>query len=134
MVRFYCLGGLSDFKLDPTFDNWFDEFAYEHPVLFPALLSLAVIFLLFGITMLIHSIRRKMGDKNTSSIQVKIHLVGIEDVCINYGSLFVCPMPKKEGFIFRGWFLDSACTIPYVSNKPIKKELILYPKWEREVG
>lgn len=65
---------------------------------------------------------------------ITIHFVGQEDITVPYGSKPILPIPEKNGYVFRGWFLDSACTIPYYSDSPMKKDLILYPKWEKEVG
>ena len=42
------------------------------------------------------------------------------------------PYPKREGYTFGGWFLDSACTVPYVSTKRLKPNAILYAKWLKE--
>lgn len=73
----------------------------------------------------------KRAPKSNS---ITIHLVGREDLSVPHGSRPILPIPKSQGYIFRGWFLDSACTIPFDSRKPIKRDLILYPKWEKEVG
>ncbi|WP_300852698.1 InlB B-repeat-containing protein, partial [uncultured Bacteroides sp.] len=38
--------------------------------------------------------------------------------------------PSKEGDKFLGWYIDKACTIPYVENQQITAPLTLYAKWE----
>lgn len=72
--------------------------------------------------------------RTPKSNSITIHLVGREDLSVPHGSRPILPMPSKPGYAFRGWFLDSACTIPFDSRQPIKRDLILYPKWEKEVG
>jgi uncharacterized repeat protein (TIGR02543 family) len=38
--------------------------------------------------------------------------------------------PTKEGFIFSGWYRDSALTIPYAFDVPINQDATLYAKWD----
>lgn len=37
--------------------------------------------------------------------------------------------PKKEGFIFNGWYTDPEFYSPFYSNRPIENDLTLYAKW-----
>ena len=37
--------------------------------------------------------------------------------------------PTKAGYIFEGWYLDSACTIPYDFSNKVTNSVILYAKW-----
>ena len=38
--------------------------------------------------------------------------------------------PTKEGYNFKGWFLDSDCTIMYDFESTVTENLTLYAKWE----
>ncbi len=51
---------------------------------------------------------------------------------IKKGSTFNPDIPTREGYAFRGWYLDSACTTPWLSTYKVKKNMALYPKWEKE--
>ena len=55
-----------------------------------------------------------------------------EQMQIKKGSTFNPDLPMREGYSFRGWYLDSACTIPWLSTYKVKKNMALYPKWEKE--
>lgn len=37
-------------------------------------------------------------------------------------------VPKKEGYLFQGWFLDKECTLSAVGTK-VKGDTVLYAKW-----
>lgn len=89
------------------------------------ILLLVVVTIAMGLTYI---------KQNSKAKKRTIHFVGGDEISVSYGSRPVLPIPQNQGYIFRGWFLDSACTIPFDSRKPVKKDLILYPKWEKEVG
>ena len=39
--------------------------------------------------------------------------------------------PAKEGFVFKGWFTDAACTNAFDFNTPVTENIILYAGWEQ---
>ena len=49
------------------------------------------------------------------------------------GVITLPPNPTSEGYEFGGWFVDSACTIPfdqkYLKDNPITGDIRVYPKW-----
>ena len=45
---------------------------------------------------------------------------------------FTPPIPKRTGYAFRGWYIDSACTVPWDSRKYINRNTVLFTKWEKE--
>ncbi|MCL2367550.1 MAG: InlB B-repeat-containing protein, partial [Oscillospiraceae bacterium] len=52
-------------------------------------------------------------------------------VAVPRGSPVAAPMPPlRQGFTFRGWFLDPACTLPYDFATPVTADLDLYARWE----
>ena len=57
----------------------------------------------------------------------------IEDQSILSGSLVVEPEnPKKEGYVFAGWFSDKNLTESYNFLNPVNKNLTLFAKWSGE--
>lgn len=43
--------------------------------------------------------------------------------------------PGRDGYVFKGWFTDKACTVPYTQSTRIaftedRTEVRIYPKWE----
>ena len=44
------------------------------------------------------------------------------------------PIPKKAGYLFKGWFLDEECTIGFTSGSRIREETTVYAKWEEITG
>ena len=117
--------------------DWYDSW---HGKLTIFLFFATVFLLLLSIYLLIKHRRKiirkvtEMDRKDRIKYKVIIHLVGYKDDEIIYGELYFPPIPERKGYVFNGWFLDSALTIPYVSNKKIKKEMALYPKWVRQTG
>lgn len=62
---------------------------------------------------------------------------GVHNVTINgtstnltHGSVVSDPAPQ-EGYVFNGWYLDEALTIPY-SNTGVTENVTLYPSWTKE--
>ena len=51
---------------------------------------------------------------------------------VKKGSPYNPPMPKKEGYTFKGWYLDSACTVPWLSTYKVKKTMCLYADWQKD--
>ena len=47
------------------------------------------------------------------------------------GEPFVAPLLERDGYIFGGWFYDTALTEPYKTTK-ITEDITLYPKWTKE--
>ncbi len=43
------------------------------------------------------------------------------------------PSTNKEGFTFKGWYLDALLTIPHSPISPVISDLNLYGKWEASV-
>ncbi|MDO4492851.1 MAG: MBG domain-containing protein [Clostridia bacterium] len=37
--------------------------------------------------------------------------------------------PPKEGYEFRGWYTNSACTVPFTANTVVRSDLNIYAKW-----
>ena len=65
----------------------------------------------------------------------KMHTVFFVDndqQSVPHGSLLFPSIPKKEGYAFRGWYKDSACTEPWKSTDRVKHDLTLYPLWVKE--
>ena len=48
---------------------------------------------------------------------------------VQHGKTFSAPIPDTEG-TFKGWYRDSACTIPFNSSDKIVSDFSLYSKFE----
>ena len=66
-----------------------------------------------------------------ANARLKVQVDG-ECYKLRWKQRFTPQIPKREGYAFRGWYLDSACSIPWDSRKPIKCDTILFTKWEKE--
>lgn len=54
----------------------------------------------------------------------------IEPLTVEKGEVLAdLPEPEKEGYDFKGWFLDDKYEEAYV-DQPVKKNIVLYAKWE----
>lgn len=51
---------------------------------------------------------------------------------VQHNSTISLPTPVKDGFIFRGWYQDTALTIPFTATTKVTDNLTLYAKWEQK--
>ena len=49
-----------------------------------------------------------------------------------YGSYLFPDIPKKEGFVFMGWYKDTSFVERWKSTDRVKRDITLYPKWVKE--
>lgn len=58
----------------------------------------------------------------------------IDDLTYSANSMPTLPTPEKVGYIFSGWYLDSAYTVPCIDGilYLYMKDVTLYAKWEKE--
>lgn len=58
----------------------------------------------------------------------------IQKVEVNYNELLSEPVePVKSGYKFQGWYLDTDYTKKYDFSLPVKNNLVLYAKWQKQV-
>ncbi len=48
-----------------------------------------------------------------------------EDVIVNY-----LPTLKRNGYYFKGWYIDEECSKQFNKKTPIKSDIVLYAKWQ----
>lgn len=53
---------------------------------------------------------------------------------VEYGNKAQNIVPSRAGFVFGGWYADSAFTSAYDFNAEVKANVTLYAKWEAEQG
>lgn len=55
-----------------------------------------------------------------------------EELTVEQGSAVQEPesVPVREGYVFAGWYTDSACTEPYDFTQTVEESLTLYAKWD----
>ncbi len=59
----------------------------------------------------------------------------IKDQLIVHGETVTKPAdPTKEGYIFKGWYLDKEFTKPYDFSTPVTSPMGLYALWEKEAA
>jgi len=54
----------------------------------------------------------------------------IEEFKVTRGSTFSPERPTRSGYTFKGWYKDSALTIPWSSTDKVRSDMTLYAKWE----
>lgn len=73
------------------------------------------------------------GDNNKKEYKIIFANTSIPSSPIVDGRITMPEDPTSEGYDFGGWFVDSACTIPfdqeYLSKNPITGDIRVYPKW-----
>lgn len=54
---------------------------------------------------------------------------------VQQGSQVAMPKdPARTGYLFKGWFLDPACTQPFDATAPVNASMTVYAKWQRVTG
>ena len=86
-----------------------------------------VIFLsLLAICVLVYSIYRHQ----TRYHEITLYIGKTTTVYkVQHGKTFSAPIPEIEG-VFKGWFRDTACMIPFNSSDKIVSDFSLYSKFE----
>lgn len=61
---------------------------------------------------------------------------GSEDIVDVYyvGQTVDWPQIYREGYIFKGWYTDEACTKPVADMIPVSKNMTFYAKWEEKAS
>ena len=57
-------------------------------------------------------------------------VAGDTETRVYAGESYAPPIPEKDGFTFKGWFIDTALTVPWKSTDRVECDLTLYPKWD----
>jgi uncharacterized repeat protein (TIGR02543 family) len=57
-------------------------------------------------------------------------VAGDTETRVYAGDSYAPPIPEKDGSTFKGWFVDTALTVPWKSTDRVECDLTLYPKWE----
>ncbi len=53
----------------------------------------------------------------------------VDSAKVMRGKVLEAPVTSRDGYVFDGWYEDSALTIPFDFNTPITKSFTLYAKW-----
>ncbi len=75
------------------------------------------------------------GNPATSSYIVTFNTNGgseVKAVKVSRGDKVTAPAVTKEGYVFDGWYADSAFTVPFDFDKAITKDITIYAKWTEE--
>ena len=57
----------------------------------------------------------------------------IEDLIVEEGNVHVFSWPAREGYSFKGWFLDEALTKPIRRLSEVREDVDVYAKWEEVI-
>lgn len=92
------------------------------PFLIFLLISIAVALLVFAT----YKLTRYFGRTHTVTLSVD----GREEhLSIKHGQCYHAPIPQTDK-IFKGWYRDTAFTIPFNSSDRILRDTIIYAKFE----
>ncbi|HBD06260.1 MAG TPA: hypothetical protein DCY93_02490 [Firmicutes bacterium] len=77
-----------------------------------------------GISQKKHTIAFKYNDGTEYTVEKQV----MYDQLLTNSVLI--PEPKRDGYAFNGWFLDSECTTPVMMNSKITSDMVLYASWD----
>jgi uncharacterized repeat protein (TIGR02543 family) len=56
----------------------------------------------------------------------------IENFAVSRFSTYSPPRPTRTGYTFKGWYKDSAYTVPWVNGEDkVSSDITLYANWEK---
>lgn len=96
-------------------------------------------FLIIAILVTIYLIIKKRKNDDIKIIEEKKYIIHFvtnmdekiddyiveEDILLNY-----LPILKRNGFYFKGWYIDEECLKQFNKKIPIKSDMTLYAKWQ----
>lgn len=94
--------------------TWLEDYWWVIALALIAIVALAV--WIYKRQTRLHQITLYIG-KDTTIVQVQ------------HGNTFSAPIPDGDG-VFKGWYRDSACMIPFNSSDKIVSDFSLYSKFE----
>ena len=121
LLRIYT-GGLMDHLYEPYEPTWWDWNSWW-------VIPLIVLFSLILLCAIFLIVRRILRRNATP---LKVTFYGYKEREYKYGSYLQPDIPVKEGYTFCGWYKDTSFLEPCKSTYKVKRDIILYPKWEKE--
>lgn len=70
--------------------------------------------------------------KARDAIPISVCLYGFKTVSVSVKDDFYPDIPSREGYAFTGWFYDPSFTMPFIPGQKLKKDITLYPRWQKE--
>lgn len=119
--NYFYTGSIFD-RDDPIPLTWWDYYG--------TYVIVASIIVAIGLAILVWYLVAKA--KADHRIPRKVKFYGYEEKEYTYGSYLNPDVPEKEGYAFCGWFRDPAFLEPWKSTDKVKRDITLYPKWEKE--
>lgn len=121
-LDYYFTGDFLKGEKQSIYDSWWDH--YGDYVLFGIIVVVIAlaIFLWYKIDM-------RKADRARPRI---VTFYGYGEKECQYDSYLVADIPEKEGYIFCGWYKDTAFREPWKSKDKVTRDITLYPKWEKE--
>lgn len=59
----------------------------------------------------------------------------IEDLIVQKNAIATEPTaPAKDGYLFKGWYLDQEYSNAYDFSTPVSNDLVLYARWEKQIS
>ncbi|MBR5614429.1 MAG: S-layer homology domain-containing protein [Clostridia bacterium] len=68
----------------------------------------------------------------STSYTVKLNVNGgvvLNNIVVKRGEKVTLPTPTRDGYVFAGWYTDSAFNTPFDANTAINRNYVLYAKW-----
>lgn len=113
---------------DTPFENWW----YHYGQIVSIILGILISLLVLAIPYIAVRIARARDKDTATENLVSVNLYGFKTVSVSPKDVFFPDIPVKDGYSFTGWFYDPSFTKPFMPGKKLKKDLTLYPRWQRE--
>ena len=96
--------------------------------------TLLVTFFCVLILFALASCNENNSENNSDNLFKKNHTITLvadgltnEKITVDDGEVLnIAVTPQKDDYIFKGWYTDSACTVPYDFSRPVTTSFKLY--------
>ena len=112
-------------RKDPWQEFWENYGDIVFYVGIPVLLGL-FFFIYFGL------IYAREEKKNRPPVMITVCLYKFKTETISPNEVYYPELPERDGYAFTGWFYDPSFTKPFMPGKKLKKDITLYPRWQKE--
>lgn len=122
--------------LNTSSDMWHKTFWERHGTTIIVVLAFVLLLVCLFLIAYRQEIRRSCAlSKERRRKQKYLNMThsviaGDTETRVYTGEPYAPPIPEMDGLTFKGWFIDTALTVPWKSTDRVECDLVLYPKWE----
>ena len=113
-------------------DSWWHNYGETVLCILGMLAIVVVLLAIVFIVIRIETADDKKSNTASTNQVLTVTFYGYGEKTCAPNSYLAPDIPEKEGYTFCGWYKDTAFLEPWRSTDKVKRDITLYPKWEKE--